>query len=71
MSDAVMKSYLADVVIKRRKDRGTDLISGLIAAEEKGQQLDESEIISLCHFLLLAGNVTTTDVIGNGVLAAC
>src|SRR6201999_3727330 len=31
--------------------------------------LDEAEIISVCHNLLFAGNVTTTDLIGNAVLA--
>ena len=62
-------SYLAEVVNKRRKDRGTDLISTLIEAEEEGEQLSEAEIIGVCQLLLLAGNVTTTDLIGNGVLA--
>jgi cytochrome P450 len=61
--------YLAEVVNKRRKDRGTDLISTLIEAEEEGEQLSEAEIIGVCQLLLLAGNVTTTDLIGNGVLA--
>jgi cytochrome P450 len=54
---------------KRRKRRGTDLISTLIEAEEGGDQLSEAEIIGVCQLLLLAGNVTTTDLIGNGVLA--
>jgi cytochrome P450 len=62
-------SYFAEVVNKRRKDRGTDLISTLIEAEEEGEQLSEAEIIGVCQLLLLAGNVTTTDLIGNGVLA--
>jgi hypothetical protein len=64
-----LSSYFAETVSKRRKNRGTDLISTLIAAEEEGQQLSEREIISTCHLLLFAGNVTTTDLIGNGVLA--
>jgi hypothetical protein len=64
-----MGSYLAEAVKKRRKDRGTDLISTLIEAEEEGEKLSEAEIIGVCQLLLLAGNVTTTDLIGNGVLA--
>jgi cytochrome P450 len=64
-----LRNYLAEMVTKRRKDRGTDLISTLIEAEEEGENLSEAEIIDVCHFLLLAGNMTTTDLIGNGVLA--
>jgi hypothetical protein len=64
-----LNSYFAEAVSKRRKNRGTDLISTLIAAEEEGGQLSEPEIISTCQLLLVAGNVTTTDLLGNGVLA--
>ena len=64
-----LHGYLSKVVSDRRRNRGTDLISSLITAEEEGEQLDEPEIISICQLLLIAGNVTTTDLIGNGVLA--
>jgi hypothetical protein len=64
-----LNSYFAEVVNRRRKERGTDLISTLIEAEEEGEQLSEAEIISVCQLLMLAGNITTTDLIGNGVLA--
>ncbi|WP_161557261.1 cytochrome P450 [Acidisarcina polymorpha] len=64
-----LQQYFAEIIKKRRKDRGTDLISNLISAEEDGQKLTEAEIISLCYLLLIAGNLTTTDLIGNGVLA--
>ena len=36
---------------------------------EDGQLLEEAEIIGVCNALLIAGNVTTTDLIGNAVLA--
>jgi cytochrome P450 len=62
-------SYFAEVVNRRRKYRGSDLISTLIGAEEEDEQLSEAEIIGVCQLLMLAGNVTTTDLIGNGVLA--
>jgi cytochrome P450 len=64
-----LNNYFAEVVNRRRKDRGADLISTLIEAEEEGEQLSEAEIISVCQLLMLAGNITTTDLIGNGVLA--
>jgi cytochrome P450 len=68
-SDAALASYFAEVIQKRRKERRADLISKLIEAEEDGEQLDEADIIGVCIALLIAGNVTTTDLIGNAVLA--
>ena len=68
-SDTALAGYFAEVIQKRRKERRADLISGLIDAEENGKQLDEAEIIDVCVALLIAGNVTTTDLIGNAVLA--
>jgi cytochrome P450 len=41
----------------------------MIATEEAGDRLTEDEIVSQCTLLLLAGNLTTTDLIGNAVMA--
>ena len=51
----------------RRAAPRDDLISAMIAVEESGDQLTDSEIVSMCMLLLTAGNVTTTDLIGNGI----
>jgi cytochrome P450 len=67
-SNAALTGYFTEVIQARRKERQADLISSLIDAEADGQ-LDEVEIIDLCNALLMAGNVTTTDLIGNAVLA--
>ena len=67
--DAALNGYFAEVIRERRRQRRADLISNLINAEEDDGQLDEEEIIGLCNGLLIAGNVTTTDLIGNAVLA--
>ena len=67
--NAALTGYFTEVIQKRRKERRTDLISSLIDAEEDGEQLDEAEITNVCHSLLFAGNVTTTDLIGNAILA--
>jgi len=64
-----LDEYFSKIIHSRRKQRGTDLVSNLISAEENGQKLTEAEIISTCRLLLAAGNVTTTDLLGNGVLA--
>lgn len=63
-----LKDYFKKIVDERRVQRGTDFVSALITAEEKGD-LTEWEIVSTCELLLLAGNVTTTDLLGNGVFA--
>ena len=67
--NAALTGYFTEAIQKRRKERRTDLISSLIDAEEDGEQLDEAEITNVCHNLLFAGNVTTTDLIGNAILA--
>ncbi|HKM64371.1 MAG TPA: cytochrome P450 [Acidisphaera sp.] len=62
-------AFFLDAIAQRRAARGTDLISALVTAEEDGEHLTETEIMLTCNLLLVAGNMTTTDLIGNGVLA--
>ena len=64
-----LTEYFRGVIEKRRKEPGDDLISGLIAAEEQGQILSEDEMLTTAMLLLVAGNETTTNLIGNGMLA--
>jgi cytochrome P450 len=64
-----LDAYFRKAIEERRVDPGDDLLSAMIAAEEAGQQLTTDEIITMCGLLLTAGNLTTTDLIGNGVLA--
>ncbi|AEU36205.1 cytochrome P450 [Granulicella mallensis] len=66
---ASFHAYLKQIVDQRREHRGADLISSLITAHEGENTLTEWEIISTCELLLFAGNVTTTDLIGNGMFA--
>ena len=48
---------------------GNDLISSLLAAEIEGQKLSVAELLGFCSLLLVAGNETTTNLIGNAVLS--
>jgi cytochrome P450 len=64
-----LSAFIADEIAKRRGSPGDDLISEMVRAEEAGDRLTEDEIISQTNLLLLAGNLTTTDLIGNGVMA--
>jgi cytochrome P450 len=66
---ASFRGYLKEIYARRKEHRGTDLISALITAHEGEEMLSEWEILSTCELLLFAGNVTTTDLIGNGMYA--
>ena len=64
-----LRKYFHAMIGRRRSQPGDDLLSGLIAVEESGDQLTEEEIVSTCNLLLIAGHETTVNLIGNAVLA--
>lgn len=64
-----LREYLHALIDQRRGDPRDDLISGLIAAEEAGDQLTEDEIVATCNLLLIAGHETTVNLIANATLA--
>jgi cytochrome P450 len=66
-ANAELNAYLQRAIAERRADPRDDLISALTAVEEGGEQLTDTEIVTMCELLLAAGNVTTTDLIGNGI----
>jgi cytochrome P450 len=63
------RQYLSEQVEQRRARPGQDLVSALIAAEEEGDRLNHEELISTILLLFTAGHETTTNLIGNGMLA--
>jgi cytochrome P450 len=67
-STTILAEYLQVEVDKRRGGDGQDLISGLARAEEAGDSLSTEDIVLLIRLLLIAGNSTTTDMIGSGVV---
>jgi cytochrome P450 len=68
-SNAALDSYFQRCIEERRATPREDLITSLLQAEDGGDRLSDAEIVRMCGLLLAAGNVTTTDLIGNGVLA--
>lgn len=64
-----LRAYFEDLIAERRTRLGDDLLSALIRAEEAGDRLSNSELISQSIGLLIAGFETTIGLIGNGVLA--
>ncbi|MCP3458981.1 cytochrome P450 [Bradyrhizobium sp. CCGUVB23] len=69
-------SYLQTLVARRRQKPGnperdvlTRLIQGEGSGEDNGERLTETELLHNCIFLLNAGHETTTNLIGNGLVA--
>ncbi|HLH21803.1 MAG TPA: cytochrome P450 [Chloroflexota bacterium] len=64
---AEFRAYFLDEIAARRQQPRDDLVSALVAAEVDGQQLTPDELLAFCRLLLVAGNETTTNLIGNAV----
>ncbi|MFP6600489.1 MAG: cytochrome P450 [Deltaproteobacteria bacterium] len=58
--------YFEGLLSDRRGSRGKDLLSLLLAAEDAGE-ISHEEILGFCFLLMIAGNETTTKLIGNAV----
>jgi cytochrome P450 len=67
-SDSVV-AMLTELVEGKRTAPGDDLISGLIAARDGDERLDQRELLSTIFQLILAGHDTTTSLISNSVVA--
>lgn len=70
-SNKEMMAYFGKMAATRREHGADDLITALVEAELEGESLTEAEILGFCMLLLIAGNETTTNLIGNmlGILA--
>ena len=64
-----MIDYLRGMIQERRHNPREDLISALVAAEEQGDAFSEEELYSMFVLLQVGGHETTTNLIGNGLLA--
>ncbi|RSS67608.1 cytochrome P450 [Streptomyces sp. WAC06614] len=62
-----MRTYLVELIHRKRDDLGDDLISGLIRASDHGEHLTENEAAAMAFILLFAGFETTVNLIGNGL----
>lgn len=65
-------AYLETLVARRRRKPGNperDVLTRLIQGEDNGERLTEKELLHNCIFLLNAGHETTTNLIGNGLVA--
>jgi cytochrome P450 len=63
-----LRRYFEQAIEDRRRSPGDDLISALVRAEEEREALTAREVLAMCLLLLLGGNETTTNLIGNTVM---
>ena len=63
-----MTAYFAQRLEERHRQPRADLMSELLAAEVDGTHLSLEEVISFCFLLLMAGHVTTTNLLGLAIL---
>ena len=64
-----LRAYLEGVASARRREPREDLLTALLAAEDNGERLSDDDLYETCSLLLVAGHETTTNLIGNGLLA--
>jgi len=62
-------AYVHELMLERKKNPGTDLISDLALAEEEGEKLSTHELIATCVLLLNAGHEASVNGFGNGMVA--
>jgi cytochrome P450 len=63
-----LRTYFDDLVGRRRRAPGTDLLSALIAAEDHGDRLSHEELLDTAILLFGAGHETTVNLISGGTL---
>ena len=61
--------YFEGIMEQRRRQPRDDMITALMNAEEEGDRLTHEELLTTLVLLLVAGNETTRNLIGNGTLA--
>jgi cytochrome P450 len=59
--------YFVGLLAERRKQPRDDLTSALLGAELEGERLSEHEILGFLFLMIIAGNETTTKLLGNAV----
>jgi cytochrome P450 len=66
---AEMLAYSRDLLDRKRREPQGDLLSALVAVRDGEDRLTDDELTSMVFLLLIAGQETTVNLIGNGVLA--
>jgi cytochrome P450 len=62
-----IRAYFRDLIADRRKKQRDDLLSSLLELPGDEDHLSESELLSFCNLMIVAGNETTTKLIANAL----
>jgi hypothetical protein len=62
-----LSAYMRELMDQRRNSPRDDLVSDMVALQAQGAPLNDGEISNNLQGLLIGGNLTTTDLIGNAV----
>jgi cytochrome P450 len=66
-ASSALNAYMNALLESRRSEPGDDLVSDMARLQAQGEPLTDQEIVTNLSALLVAGNLTTTDLIGNAV----
>lgn len=64
-----LRGWLGDLLEERRANPTGDVLSSLVAADEAGDVMSTDELLSTCVDLVTGGDDTTTNMLGNGMMA--
>jgi cytochrome P450 len=62
-----MYAYFADLLANRKKTPADDLVTALLLAEDEGDRMSDAELTAFLFLMVVAGNETTTKLLGNAV----
>jgi hypothetical protein len=62
-----IRSYFRDHLAGLRKRPGEDLLSALLGLDEDGFKPSDDDLLSFCNLMIVAGNETTTKLLGNAL----
>jgi len=68
---AEFRAYFQEMIAAYRRQPQDNFICDLVRAEEENQTLSAEEVLSMAQFVLLGGAETTTNLIGNAMIALC
>jgi len=62
-----MFAYFSNLLAERKKNPADDLVTALLLAEDEGDRMSDGELTAFLFLMVVAGNETTTKLLGNAV----